>query len=269
MIEASEARVHCPGSPVIRIFPIAAIVALASAMPPATALARAKAPALVEPTLHIVPGGAAGPRVALTFDACMGKSDMRILDTLIDNRLPATIFVTERWIRTNRGVLETMLKHPDLFEIEDHGAMHVPAVDRPMRIYGIKAAGSAEAVRAEVAGGADAVLEASGRHPQWFRGATAKYTPAAIVEIRGMGLEVAGYSLNGDGGATFSANLAEKRMAAAKDGDVVIAHINQPGRQSGGGVAKGILDLKAKGYRFVKLADGDAVGSDATTGTAK
>jgi hypothetical protein len=58
-------------------------------------------------------------------------------------------------------------------------------------------------------------------------------------------------------------------MAAAKDGDVVIAHINQPGRQSGGGVAKGILDLKAKGYRFVKLADGDAVGSDATTSMAK
>jgi peptidoglycan/xylan/chitin deacetylase (PgdA/CDA1 family) len=247
---------------------VLAVLAFASALP-SPAFARPRPPKLVEPTLHIMPGGAAGPRVALTFDACMGRSDMRILDTLIDNRLPATVFVTERWIRKNRGVLETMLKHPDLFEIEDHGAMHVPAVDRPMLIYGIKAAGSAAAVRAEVAGGADAILEASGRHVGWFRGATAKYTPSAIAEIRGMGLEIAGYSLNGDGGATFSANLAEKRTAAARDGDVIIAHINQPGRQSGGGVAKGILDLKAKGYRFVKLADGDAVGSDATTGISK
>jgi peptidoglycan/xylan/chitin deacetylase (PgdA/CDA1 family) len=243
------------------------LLMLAVAALPSSALARAKPPALVEPTLHIAPGGEAGPRVALTFDACMGKSDMRILGALIDNRLPATIFVTERWIKSNRGVFETMLKHSDLFEIEDHGARHVPAVDRPMRIYGIKAAGSAEAVRTEVAGGADAILEASGRHAGWFRGATAKYTPGAIAEIRGMGLEVAGYSLNGDGGATFSAHLAEKSVAAAKDGDVVIAHINQPGRSSGGGVAKGILDLKAKGYRFVKLADGGATGTDGTTGT--
>jgi peptidoglycan/xylan/chitin deacetylase (PgdA/CDA1 family) len=243
------------------------LLMLAVAALPSSALARAKPPALVEPTLHIAPGGEAGPRVALTFDACMGKSDMRILGALIDNRLQATIFVTERWIKSNRGVFETMLKHSDLFEIEDHGARHVPAVDRPMRIYGIKAAGSAEAVRTEVAGGADAILEASGRHAGWFRGATAKYTPGAIAEIRGMGLEVAGYSLNGDGGATFSAHLAEKSVAAAKDGDVVIAHINQPGRSSGGGVAKGILDLKAKGYRFVKLADGGATGSDGTTGT--
>jgi peptidoglycan/xylan/chitin deacetylase (PgdA/CDA1 family) len=245
------------------------LVMFALAALPSGALARPRPPALVEPALHIVPGGAVGPRVALTFDACMGRADMRILNTLIDNRLPATIFVTERWIKSNRGVLETMLKHPDLFEIEDHGARHVPAVDRPMRVYGIKAAGSAEAVRTEVAGGADAILEASGRHAGWFRGATAKYTPSAITEIRGMGLRIAGYSLNGDGGATFSAHLAEKSVAAAKDGDVVIAHINQPGRSSGGGVVKGILDLKAKGYRFVKLADGGATGSDGTTGEAK
>ena len=80
-----------------------------------------------------------------------------------------------------------------------------------------------------------------------------------------MGLRVAGYSLNGDGGATFGAGLAEKRIAAARDGDVVIAHINQPRRPAGGGVARGILDLKAKGYQFVKLDDGAAVGSDGTT----
>ena len=245
------------------------ILMLAVAALPSPVLAREKLPALVEPSLHIAPGGEAGPRVALTFDACMGKTDMRILATLIDNRLPATIFVTERWIKSNRGVFETMLKHPDLFEIEDHGARHVPAVDRPMSVYGIKAAGSPEAVRTEVASGADAILEASGRHPGWFRGATAKYTPSAIAEIRSMGLEVAGFSLNGDGGATFTASLAQRRVAAARDGDVIIAHINQPGRSSGGGVAKGILDLKARGYRFVKLADGGAAGSNGTTGMAK
>lgn len=241
------------------------LLILAVAVLPSAALARARPPALVEPTLRVTPGGEVGPRVALTFDACMGHTDMRILNTLIDNRLPATIFVTERWIRTNRGVFETMLKHSDLFEIEDHGAMHVPAVDRPMHIYGIKAAGSAEAVRAEVAGGADAILEASGRHAGWFRGATAKYTPSAIAEIRGMGLQVAGYSLNGDGGSLLGAAVTEKRIASAKDGDVVISHINQPTHAAGEGVAKALLALKAKGVEFVRLADVEDVGDDKTT----
>ena len=44
-----------------------------------------------------------------------------------------------------------------------------------------------------------------------------------------------------------------KRIAAAKDGDVIIAHVNQPDRPSGAGVVQGILALKAKGYLFVKL----------------
>ncbi len=252
----------------MRRLTIAALAALASAALPAGVLAR-PAKVLVEPLLHIAPGGQATPRVALTFDACMGRSDLRILSALVDNHVPATIFVTGRWMKKNRSVLETMLKHPDLFEIEDHGAMHVPAVDRPMRIYGIKAAGSPKAVGVEVAGGADAILEASGRKPQWFRGATAKYTPSAISQIRGMGFEIAGYSVNGDGGSLFGAGFAEHVIASAKDGDVVIAHINQPTHKAGAGVVKGILDLKAKGYRFVRLADAGATGTDGTTGAAK
>ena len=32
--------------------------------------------------------------MALTLDACMGKTDMRILTVLVAERIPATIFVT-------------------------------------------------------------------------------------------------------------------------------------------------------------------------------
>lgn len=55
---------------------------------------------LVEPQLKLEAqesGEGAKPRVALTFDACSGKTDERILSTLIDNNIPATIFVTARW----------------------------------------------------------------------------------------------------------------------------------------------------------------------------
>ena len=52
----------------------------------------------------LVPAGT--PRtVALTLDACSGAADMRIIDTLIALSVPATIFVTGLWLRTNRALL--------------------------------------------------------------------------------------------------------------------------------------------------------------------
>lgn len=46
---------------------------------------------------------------------------------------------------------------------------------------------------------------------------------------------------------------------------MIIAHINQPAHAAGDGVVKGILDLKAKGYTFVRLEEATEDGSDDTT----
>lgn len=211
----------------------------------------ASAGSLVEPTLHLPPSGHL--RVAVTLDACSGKTDARILDVLVANHIPATIFATGRWLKRNEAAVAVLKAHPDLFEIEDHGASHIPAVDRPETIFGLKAAGSVEAVKAEVEGGAGALVAAGLPRPRWFRGATAKYSTTAISEIKGLGMNVAGYSLNGDGGSLLGEAQARKRIAAAKDGDVIISHINQPTHQAGAGVAAGLLALKARGAEFVKL----------------
>lgn len=210
---------------------------------------------LIEPKLTIAQVEGEGPAVALTFDACMGKVDDRILDTLIENRIPSTVFVTARWLKHNAAAFAVMRANPDLFEIEDHGGNHVPAIDVPMTVFGIKTAGSAEAVAAEVEGGAEAIIAAGGERPVWFRGATAKYTPSAIAEIQSLGYRVAGYSINGDSGSLLGASGVARQYHRAKDGDVIISHINQPTHEAGEGVVKGILDLKARGFRFVRLKD--------------
>ncbi|MDO6963461.1 polysaccharide deacetylase family protein [Rhizobium alvei] len=193
------------------------------------------------------------PSVFLTFDACMGKTDDRIVDTLINNRIAATFFVTARWINKNPVALARLKAHPDLFEIENHGANHIPAVDRPGSIFGIAAAGSPASVELEVSGGEQAILAAGFQRPRWFRGATAEYTASSMAEIKAMGYQIAGFSLNGDMGATLKASTVERRISAAKDGDVIIAHVNQPDRSSGEGVAKALLALKARGVVFLKL----------------
>ncbi|MCJ8510423.1 polysaccharide deacetylase family protein [Rhizobium lemnae] len=226
----------------------------------------AAARALLEPKLKIrdAPPGTA-PRVALTFDACMGQADSRILSTLVYERIPATLFVTARWLRNNEEAIAILRAHPDLFDIENHGENHVPAVDVPVKIYGIPAAGSIAAVEREVAAGAAAVKAAGFSQPRWFRGATAKYDVSAIRQIRQMGYKIAGYSLNGDGGSLLGAAMTERKISGAKDGDVVIAHINQPTHEAGAGVVRGIMALKHKGIAFVRLSEVDGVGDAGTT----
>lgn len=210
---------------------------------------------IVEPQLHIARGGAASPQVALTLDACMGKTDHRILDVLVQNRIPATIFVTGRWIKQNPAAMAVLKANVDLFDIENHGAMHVPAITNEPKMYGIKTAGSLEAVHLEIDGGATAITDAGMSKPVWYRDATARYSTDAIKLATSMGYKIGGYSLNGDQGASLLAPTVERRIAAARDGDVIISHINQPTRSAGEGVARGVLALKAKGMKFVRLKD--------------
>ncbi len=110
--------------------------------PPA---AHGTGPRLVEPHLHIAKSNdPKHPRVALTFDACMGQTDKRILYTLLEKRIPATIFVTARWLKHNPDSVKIFLANPDLFELENHGENHIPTVDYATKVYGIATAGSPE-----------------------------------------------------------------------------------------------------------------------------
>ena len=211
---------------------------------------------LLEPELRLNIFPNARPRVVLTFDACSGKTDERILQTLISNKISATIFVTARWIRRNPQAIAEIKANADLFEIENHGAKHVPVIDFPIKVFGLEAAGSPEAVRAEIEGGAKAIETAFGSKPKWFRGATGLYSASSEKAIANMDYKLAGYSVHGDGGASFSTRRTASTFGAAKDGDVIIAHINQPSKPAGAGVVEGILKLKADGFIFVKLQDG-------------
>lgn len=207
---------------------------------------------LLEPALHVE---GSQHVVAITFDACSGALDYRVLDVLVREKIPATLFVTKRWLDAHPDGFAIFKAHPELFEIENHGADHIPAVLGEKKVYGIIPAGTPEAITAEVQNGAKALALAGAKAPHWYRGATALYSPAAIELINTLGFQVAGFSLNADYGASASAIVARQRMSSAKNGDVVIAHINQPTRAAGAGIAEGLMDLKRLGTHFVRLDD--------------
>ncbi|RCL01914.1 MAG: putative lipoprotein [Candidatus Tokpelaia sp. JSC188] len=198
------------------------------------------------------------PQVALTLDLCMNRIDHRIFDLLISQKIPATLFVTGLWLRKNSDIVEKIRAYPELFEIGNHGANHIPPIDDRNTVYGIKTAGGFWHICEEIIGGMRAIEQAHLAFLQpsrWYRGATALYSRNAITIIGKLGFCIAGFSVNADEGASLPADEVIRRMKTAKDGDVIIAHMNQPLRASGKGVAEGIMFLKQRGYSFVKLSD--------------
>ena len=192
--------------------------------------------------------------VALTLDACSGRFDAELIHFLIIHRVPATIFATKKWLDRNPAGLALLKEHSDLFEIEDHGANHVPPVVGAGRsVFGIHGNPDIAHLEREVVGGANAIAMATGGVPHWYRGATAEYDPAAIKVIQAMGYQIAGFSVNADAGATLPRAAIAARLDQVKSGDIIIAHMNKPASDTAEGLSQGVQRLLARGFRFVRL----------------
>ncbi len=201
-----------------------------------------------------LPAGGPDKVVALTLDACGGGFDVALANFLIAHRIQTTIFATRRWLRRNPDALAILKAHADLFDIEDHGANHIPAVIGADRsVYGLAGFANLKQLRREVSGGADAVKAATGIAPRWYRGATGEYDPDALKAIEAMGYKVAGFSVNADNGATLARKQIVGRLKKVRSGDIIIAHLNKPASDTGKGMAEGLQRLLDQGFRFVKL----------------
>jgi len=192
--------------------------------------------------------------VALTLDACGGSFDAELIHFLIAHQVPATIFATKKWLDRNPTAVALLKANSSLFEIEDHGANHVPPVVGVGRsVFGIPGNPDLAHLEREVSVGADAVANVTGEPPHWYRGATAEYDPAAIKLIESMGYQIAGFSVNADVGATLPRAAIVARLEQVKSGDIIIAHMNKPASDTAEGVSQGVQRLLARGFRFVKL----------------
>ena len=206
----------------------------------------------------LLPAGVPDKVVALTLDACGGGFDADLANFLIEHHIQATIFATRRWIRRNPDGLALLKAHADLFDLENHGANHLPAVigvDRS--VYGLAGVADLKQLKREVSGGADAVKAATGIAPHWYRGATGEYDPEALKAIEAMGYKVAGFSVNADSGATLGKKQIVGRLKKVRSGDIIIAHLNKPESDTGKGMAEGLKLLLDQGFRFVKLNDAE------------
>jgi peptidoglycan/xylan/chitin deacetylase (PgdA/CDA1 family) len=198
--------------------------------------------------------------IALTFDACGGIDgsgyDGKLIEYLIKEKIPATLFLNARWIDANPDTFE-MLSRNSLFEIESHGYLHKPLSINGRSAYKIKGTNNLDEVINEVYLNEQKIQLLTGRKPKYFRSGTAYYDDVSVDIVKELGMKPVGFSIIGDGGATFSAEQIKKASLTAREGSIIIYHMNHPKKETAEGIIKTIPLLRAKGFKFVKLEDYD------------
>jgi peptidoglycan/xylan/chitin deacetylase (PgdA/CDA1 family) len=196
--------------------------------------------------------------VALTFDACGGPGgsgyDEALIAFLRRQEVPATLFLNSRWIDENPAVFR-QLRREHQFELANHGTRHLPLSVTGQSAYGITGTRNAGEVYDEVAGNEVKLTQLLGAPPRFFRAGTAYSDDVAARIVAAMGVGLVTFSVNGDGGATFTPEQVRVTVAAAPGGSLVLCHMNHPEGGTAAGIAAAVPQLTAAGYRFVRLSD--------------
>ena len=196
--------------------------------------------------------------IALTLDACgsaRGKGvDARLIDFLKREQIPATLFINARWIDANPELFRNLAQNP-LFEIANHGMWHKPASVSGRSVYGIDGTKNIGELVEEIELNARKIDEISGVRPKLYRSGTAFYDEVAVEVANSLGHQVAGFSILGDAGATFSAAQVKAALLKASPGDIALMHMNHPEAGTGAGIMAAVPELKKRGFRFVRMSD--------------
>jgi peptidoglycan/xylan/chitin deacetylase (PgdA/CDA1 family) len=196
--------------------------------------------------------------VVLTFDACGGKNgngyDKELIDFLHQQKVPATLFVSGKWIDANFGTFMKLSKDT-LFEIENHGLNHKPCSIDGKIIYGIHGTSNIEEAFDEVEANALKIKALTHIYPKFYRSATAFMDEASASMVKELNITPVSFRiLSGDAISSASDNVIEQNvLKKISPGAIVMMHFNHPERNTFEAMKKIIPELRKKGYGFVRL----------------
>ncbi len=198
--------------------------------------------------------------IAFTFDACGGKNangyDAELINFLRKEQIPATLFVTGKWIDVNYSTFLALSKDP-LFEIENHGFNHRPCSVDGESEYGIHGTKDIPDAIDEIEANAEKIEKIMGRRPTFYRSATA-YTDEACAKIaKQLGITIISFDvLSGDAVPnTPKAIISNGVLKHVKPGAIVIMHFNRPKWNTYEAMQDIVPALRKLGYSFSKLQD--------------
>lgn len=187
--------------------------------------------------------------IALSFDACPtgGKNHFNetIANTLMQTKTPATIFLSGMWVLEDT-VATHLLASNSLFELENHSFTH------PHLIRMTEAG-----IRRELERTQKIVTRLTGQTPFLFRPPFGEYNDTLITVARDLGLLTVQFDVeSGDPDTTFTAERLIKSVTKnARNGSIVIMHINNRGWHTAEALPTIISDLRARGFQLVKVSD--------------
>lgn len=196
--------------------------------------------------------------IALTFDACGSKEsgyDKDLFDYLKKKKIPATLFINSRWIDKNPGIFKQLAANP-LFEIENHGVEHKSCSVNGNSVYGVEGTRNSAEVVDEVELNARKIGILTGRKPRFYRSGTAYYDEIAVQVVQSLGYEAVGFSVHADWAGAYPSEKVRDALLGAPSGAIVFMYMDRPQRKETlEGLAAAVPTLKARGFRFVRLAD--------------
>lgn len=140
-----------------------------------------------------------------------------------------------------------------LFRLENHGTLHVPLSVTGRDAYSIAGTTGPAAVAEEIESNRRHLLDSAGAHSTWFRSGTAHYGDVAVDIAHSLGIQLAGFTVNADAGATSTSAAVAQQLMNAPDGAIVLAHMNQPAGGTASGVRAALVPLRDQGTQFVHL----------------
>lgn len=164
--------------------------------------------------------------IAFTFDLCPVREgdgyDAPLIDSLITRRMPATLFLSDRWMVTHEAEVRALLAVP-FFELGTHGRVHahLPRLDAARQ-------------RAEIEGPVTRLRTEYGYQAPLFRPPYGEYNDLTVEVVRSLGLQFILWSVvSGDPDPRLSqARIRESVRTHVRNGSIIVFHANGKGRHT-------------------------------------
>jgi peptidoglycan/xylan/chitin deacetylase (PgdA/CDA1 family) len=198
--------------------------------------------------------------IAFTFDGCGGKNgngyDKELIDFLRLNKVPATLFVSGKWIDENFTTFIDLTRDT-LFEIENHGLNHKPCSIDGESAYGIHGTSDAAEAFDEIEANALKIKAITNNYPHFYRSATTFINEACAKIAAELGITVVSFEvLSGDAVPFTPISVIEENVVKnIKPGAIIIMHFNHPEWYTYEAIQLIVPKLLELGYVFVKLKD--------------
>jgi peptidoglycan/xylan/chitin deacetylase (PgdA/CDA1 family) len=191
----------------------------------------------------------AEPAVAVTFDACATRTqgygfDRKVYEILKAGHVPATLFVSGHWVELHPAEMAELARDP-LITFGDHSYDHPHMSRLPAARVG------------EEIGRTEAALARYGKKSVAFRPPFGDWNRRLIEVVHERGLPTVTWDVvSGDPSArTTKAGMVRNVVDHARAGSIVIFHINGRGWRTAEALPEILSVLRARGLRFVSLAD--------------